>query len=237
MKTKIREREKEEEEKYESSNNSNHLKFYNSLSVLHAGQSRDNTNELFEAAGKAKFYAAECDLRLNGGTLYCAHETAPSMATKFEDYISKCKKYNMKALLDLKWPSNPNWNIYGFYTMVDTLARYIKDHNLQNTVIVQTSNITAMNKINNQVSNVKYWYLVDDYQGTTSYNTLISDMSSFKKAGVVAVNMTKALATEDRIKTIQNNNLKLCIYSVNDDASRLKFSNYGAEYIMTDLIP
>ena len=62
-------------------------------------------------------------------------------------------------------------------------------------------------------------------------------MSSFKKAGVVAVNMTKALATEDRIKTIQNNNLKLCIYSVNDDASRLKFSNYGAEYIMTDLIP
>lgn len=233
---KIKEREKEEEEKNKDIIfTKNYLKFYNSLSVLHSGQSsNDNTVELFESAGKANFYAAECDLRLNGSTLYCAHDRAPSLATKFEEYIKICKKHNMKAILDLKWPSNPNWVIYNFYTMIDTVANYIKNNNLQNIVFVQTTDLDVINRINKIASNVKYWYLVEDYNGNNLYNRLINNMESLKKGGVETVNISHLLAYEDRIKTIKNNNLKLCVYSVNTNASRLKFSNYGADYIMSD---
>ncbi len=218
--------------RHDRPNAKDRLTFYNSLSVLHSGQlPNDNTLSLFESAGKAKFYAAECDLRMSGSTLYCAHNRGPSTATKFEDYLNICRQYNMMAILDIKYASI-GWN-YNYTSMLNTLGDYINNNRLQDRVIVQTVNLSTMNQINSRVSGVKYWFLITNNSG---YSTFTSNMASYKSAGVVGVNMQFTMVSEDKVKNVRNNGFTACIYSVDGDAARAKYSGYGAEYIMTNAL-
>ena len=206
-------------------------KFYNALSILHSGQPplKDNTIALYESAGQAKFYGAECDLRMNGSTLYCAHDVGPGSATKFVDYLNICKKYKMKAILDIKYASS-GWS-YNYSSMLNTLGDYISNNNLKDIVIVQTSDIGTMNQINRRASGVKYWYLITNSSG---YSKFVSNMSSFKSAGVVSVNMILTVSSSSTVKNIKNNGFKVCVYSLDSDGLRKQHAGYGADYIMTN---
>ena len=90
-----------------------------------------------------------------------------------------------------------------------------------------------MNQINSRVSGVKYWYLIDK---TSGYNSFNGNITSFKNVGVVGVNMQYTIITEDIIKGFKNNGLKVCVYSVDSDSARSKYSSYGVDYIMTNSI-
>lgn len=89
------------------SNNSNCSGGY--CSVAHMGYSTNytaNTAASFEGAGQAKFWGAEADLRMSAtGKLVCFHDNDNGLDSKtsFSEYLDICKKYNMTAVVDIKW--------------------------------------------------------------------------------------------------------------------------------------
>ena len=99
---------------------------------------------------------------------------------------------------------------------------------------MQTGDINVMNQINAVASGIKYWYLATDITGYQIFN---NDISQYKNVGVVGVNLAVNVATEDMIQNMKGNNLTTCVYSLDSDALKTKYSGYGVEYIMTNVVP
>ena len=207
-----------------SHKNGNYLKYYNALTILHSGQiPEDNTVSLFENAGQAHFYGAECDLQMHNNTLYCYHNSVTSNTASFAKYMEICKKYNMIALLDLK----------GGTSTLDALAKYVKANDAQKRIIVQTSSTSSMQYLTDKLPGTKYWYLIMSSGQFSTFSNV-----DYKKYNITGVNVERTISKSrvDTLKSYKNKGLEVCVFSWAkwSDSDKKLFSDAGVDYIMTN---
>lgn len=191
------------------------------LACLHTGNSsydwcsaRDNSRELFEAAGQKGFWAVE-------GDMYSATQMGHSSPSgvSFDEYLQICKKYNMIAVLDHVSTS------YLDSIQASVAANYSKDK-----VMVQTYD-TSTAKV------------YSDAGFTTSVCYCLSytpkSPETYKEAGISVINIQKDYADEATIRKYIDGGLKVMIFSwgsFTDDDLLQKYIDLGVSYIMTNTV-
>lgn len=216
----------------------NYHKIGNALAVAHANSYGSLTDTDIQYALNNKFWGLECDLEYDDRGFMCYHP--PTDGTSFrssnnpslEKTIETCKgKGVKKVILDIK-------DLRGHY---GDLGTFIKQRNLQGTLIGQISSVSEMQSINNSLgSKLEYWGLAGDASDINSY---VNNANAYRNEGMTTVNIPSPNTTwisesaaKSGIQNLKSHGFKVCIYTFTtfSQSEINTYNSLGVEYLMTN---
>jgi len=182
-----------------------------------------NSMESFKETAKVGFYACEGDLQYDKQMdwLYMSHDPltdkleildCPSLA----EYLIVLKKDNVRPLIDMKWSTNTK-----------KMIECINNLKMNDMVIAQCQDPNKLDLLKD--SGIDICLLIGE--------SLLQDdlwLDRALKYNVKMINIAHNLITLDIINKCEQNNIDICVYSVNDWKHRDELRALGADFIMTD---
>lgn len=214
-----------------SPSGSDRYRLGSAFAVRHAANN-GNIDTVREAVN-GKYWGVECDTRYYSGTLMCYHESKylDNESATLAETINVCKAGGSKTILDLKIQDREG---------LTALGNYIKDNNLQDWVVVQTSNQNSMQILNEVVGGkLEYWGLV--MRGQTTLDSLINDASTYQGLGMTTVNVPLVavgypLGTNENIRRLQSAGYDVAAFTwvIFSSEAISNYDSLGVKYLMTN---
>jgi len=221
--------------------------------VAHRGYSQeyvDNTEDSFRAAAKLDFYGIETDIRKSkDGYIICNHDATVKYAdgseltiaqntraelTKkslkndktdedvylctFESYLRACKEGNKVAVIELKDYFNTE-ELYGVLEIIDN------EYDIDKVTFISFSYapLLSIKKID---PTIELQYL-SQTENDPKFENCLSDG--------ISIDIKETILTEELVRTFHDANLKVNVWTVDDEEYLELARAYGVDYVTTNL--
>ncbi len=149
----------------------------------------------------------------------------------FDEYLEICVKYNMIPVIELKWTNgvysdDTNKDIYDFSNIANVINK-IKEYNLLDKCYIISFMGECLNYIKTNYPNIKLQWLCSH-----NYNDRLNWCIDNK----IDIDINYNYCTKEIVELFHNNNLKVNIWTLNNEELLSTYVDMGVDMITSDYI-